>query len=48
MDDKLKKIIDNKGHLVYLDECVFKSRDFKKTAWSMPNQNLKVFDRTGK
>lgn len=48
LDNKLQKVLDEKGHLVFLDECVFKSRDFKKVAWSGPYQNLKVFDRTPK
>lgn len=30
LDNKLHKIIEEKGHLVFLDECVFKSRDFKR------------------
>ena len=29
-----------------MDECVFKSRDFKRTAWSCPYENLVVEDRT--
>ena len=48
LDNKLQSIMDEKGHLVFLDECVFKSRDFKRTAWSAPKHNLQVFDRTGK
>ena len=30
LDNKLHKIIEEKSHLVFLDECVFKSRDFKR------------------
>ena len=48
LDNKIKSILDEKAHLVFLDECVFKSRDFKRSAWSAPKQNLNVFDRTGK
>ena len=28
LDNKLHNVIQNKGHLVFLDECIFKSRDF--------------------
>ena len=31
-----------------LDECVFKSRDFKRQAWSNKGHNLKVYDCTQK
>lgn len=48
LDNKLHDILEGKGHLVFLDECLFKSRDFAKFAWSAPNQNLRVEDRTGK
>ena len=34
LDNKLHDILSNKGHLVFLDECIFKSRDFKRKAWS--------------
>ena len=37
LDNKLHKIIEEKSHLVFLDECVFKSRDFKRLAWSNPH-----------
>ena len=46
LDIKLHDILQRSGHLIFLDECVFKSRDFKKVAWSTPYQNLKVEDRT--
>jgi len=36
LDKKLHQILEEKGHLVFLDECIFKSRDFKRTAWSGP------------
>ena len=48
LDNKLSQVIKDKGHLVFLDEVIFKSRDFKRSAWSAPYQNLTVFDRTGK
>jgi hypothetical protein len=46
LDNKLNKVLEEKGHLIFLDECDFKSRDFKKVAWSRPYENLQVFDRT--
>ena len=30
LDNRLHKILQEKYHLVFLDECVFKSRDFKR------------------
>ena len=41
--------LQNKNALiVFLDECVYKSRDFQKLAFSRPYMNLKVEDRTYK
>jgi hypothetical protein len=40
LDNKLHKILEEKDHLVFLDECLFKSRDFKRRAWSAPKFNL--------
>ena len=34
LDKKLYDILKEGGHLVMLDEAVFKSRDFKLKAWS--------------
>ena len=48
LDKKLHDIIASGGHLVFLDECIFKSRDFKRKAWSKPYDNLFVEDRTQK
>ena len=45
LDNKLDKIYQEKGHIVYLDECVFKSRDFKRQAWSSPHDSILVKDR---
>ena len=36
LDNRLNTILLSGGHLVFLDECVFKSRDFTKKAWSQP------------
>ena len=30
LDNRLHMILEEKSHLVFLDECVFKSRDFKR------------------
>jgi transposase len=46
LDNKINEILKEEGHLVFLDECLFKSRDFTRRAWSNPKQNLQVFDRT--
>ena len=40
LDNKINKILKEEGHLVFLDECLFKSRDFIRSAWSNPKQNL--------
>ena len=48
LDNKINDILKEEGHLVFLDECIFKSRDFTRTAWSNPKQNLRVYDRTYK
>ena len=48
LDKRLNDIIESGGHMVFLDECLFKSRDFKRKAWSNPYDNLFVEDRTYK
>jgi hypothetical protein len=48
LDNKINEILKKDGHLVFLDECLFKSRDFTRSAWSNPKQNLQVLDRTYK
>ena len=40
LDKKINEILKEDGHLVFLDECLFKSRDFTRSAWSNPKQNL--------
>jgi hypothetical protein len=40
LDNKINEILKEEGHLVFLDECLFKSRDFIRSAWSNPKQNL--------
>ena len=46
--DKVNQILKDGGHLIFADECVFKSRGYQKQAWSAPYQNVIVEDRTGK
>ena len=46
LDKKLYDIKENGGHLVFLDECIFKQRDMKRKAWSNAYENLSVEDRT--
>ena len=48
LDNQIYKALKEGFKLVYLDECVFKARNFTRTAWSNPKQNLKVYDRTYK
>ena len=48
LDKRLHDIIESGGHLLFLDECLFKSRDFKRRAWSNSYDNLFVEDRTEK
>ena len=42
----MNKINEEKAHVLFLDECVFKARDFNRSAWSAPKQKITVFDRT--
>ena len=46
LDDKINDIKKSGGHLVYIDEAVFKQRDMQPKAWSNKRMNLKVLDRT--
>ena len=46
LDDKMHQLDKENAHIVMLDECVFKSRDFKNQAWSSIGKNLKVYDST--
>ena len=45
---EIEKILEQKGHLVFADEALFKARDFQMAAWSLPGQNVQVEDRTGR
>ena len=36
LDKKINEILKEDNHLLFLDECVFKSRDFSRTAYSNP------------
>ena len=36
LDKKLHDVLKEGGHVVFLDEAIFKSRDFKLMAWSAP------------
>ena len=47
LDEQVHRIIEQGGHLVFTDECIFKSRGFSKFAWANPNENVEVEDRTG-
>ena len=46
LDKQLYDIMASDGHLLFLDECVFKQRDFKRRTWSNSNENIAVEDRT--
>ena len=46
LDDWIYELKQSNAHIVYCDETLFKSRDMQKTAWSNPNVNVKVYDRT--
>ena len=37
LDNKLYEILGNNQHVLWLDEAVFKQRDFRKKAWSNSN-----------
>ena len=47
LDKQVDRIIEQGGHLVFTDECVFKARGFSKFAWANPHENVEVEDRTG-
>ena len=34
LDKKINEILKEDNHLLFLDECVFKARDFTRTAYS--------------
>ena len=36
LDNKMNEIMKKEAHLVYLDEAVFKEKDYARTAWSNP------------
>ena len=46
LDNKIYDIIKESGHLIFLDECIFKHRDFLKKAWSRPYENIFLEDST--
>ena len=48
LDKKLYELYTKNQHVLFLDEAIFKSRDFRKKAWSNYKQNLAVEDRTPK
>ena len=48
LDDKIYELQQSDAHIVYVDETLFKGKDFQKTAWSNMNANVKVYDRTYK
>ena len=47
LHDRVEGIIAAGGHLVFCDEAIFAARGFQMTAWSKPNENIYVHDRTG-
>jgi hypothetical protein len=44
----VKKIQEEKGHLVFADEAIFTSKGFSMLAWAGPSNNVLVEDRGGK
>ena len=46
LDKKLYDAENAKAHIIYLDETIFKGRDFRRYAYSMPKTKLTVYDRT--
>ena len=44
----MNKILAAGHHLIFADECVFKSRGYQQHAWSGPYENIIVEDRTGR
>ena len=40
LDNTIERILKSGDHLVYVDEAVFKQRDFQRQAWSNVRDNL--------
>ena len=40
VDNTTDRILKSGGHLVYVDEAIFKQRDFQRQAWSNIRDNL--------
>ena len=40
LDNTMNEILNSESHLIYLDEAVFKERDFLRTSWSNHRENL--------
>ena len=48
LDNFVKKILDEGKHLIFSDESNMLARGWEKKAYSKPNENICVQDRTGK
>ena len=44
---RVEDIIAAGGHLIWADEAIFSARGFQMKAWSLPNMNIHVNDRSG-
>ena len=47
LDETVSRILEQGGHLVFCDECVFTARGFQTHAWARRGDNVVVEDRTG-
>jgi hypothetical protein len=46
LDERVQAILKANGHLVFADESVFVARGYQNRAWSQPNDNIVIQDRT--
>ena len=44
----MEELYRKEKHILYIDECIFSARGYQESAWSAPNTNVRVEDRTGK
>ena len=47
LDQIVTRVLEQGGHLVFCDECIFTARGFQTHAWAQKYDNVIVEDRTG-
>ena len=46
--EKMEEYYRQERHILYIDECVFSARGYQESAWSAPNTNVRIEDRSGR